>query len=154
MIKEVKEALDKIMPKTGYIFRSVRNEEKPMKGQNATKALKDAIEKMGIDRKDRNITFHSFRHGIITHLRGYGLSDAQIRMVTGQKSSRVIDGYTRFNEMYDTEVVKAMESLSSSENLELYNAIEALKILGTPEALKSIEILKANGNTNEVVLPI
>ncbi len=154
MIKEVKDALEAIMPESGFIF-SLNNGQSPLTSNRLTDAFYSAIERMGIDRKARNITFHSFRHGVVTHLRSKGLSDAKIYMVTGQKSSRVIDDYTRFNLMDDEDVIEAMDTLSSpAVDLKHHKAIEALKQLGTAEAKKAISLLTNKDNNGQSALTV
>lgn len=137
---EVKEALEKVMPKAGYIL-SFSHGESPITGNRVTQAFNRAIDRLGIERKKREIKFHSLRHGFVTNARSEGLSDAQIRVVTGQKTSRVVDGYTRFDRMDKSDIIRAMDSLSVTENPALLRAIDALKALGSNDALNAIQLL-------------
>lgn len=69
----VKQQLLEIMPESGFIF--TLNNNKPLTPQRLTEAFYRAIEKMGItkeQKEQRNITFHSFRHFLVTYLRGKG----------------------------------------------------------------------------------
>lgn len=96
----VKEALLDIMPESGYIFSFTQ--DKPITPQRLTEALYRALEHLGISKEqriERNITFHSFRHYFVTYLRGKGISDVEITSITGQKTSSVIDDYTRFDKI-------------------------------------------------------
>lgn len=108
----VKEELLNIMPESGYIFSFTQ--EKPVTPQRLTEALYRALERSGISKEqrlERNITFHSFRHFFVTYLRGKGISDAEITSITGQKTSRVIDDYTRFDKLQNHNVVAALDEL-------------------------------------------
>ncbi|QEN03292.1 hypothetical protein EW093_00745 [Thiospirochaeta perfilievii] len=69
---------------------------------------------MGINtelREQRNLTFHSFRHFLVTYLRGKGVTDAEITSITGQKTIKVIDDYTRFDKLSNHNVVAALDSI-------------------------------------------
>lgn len=104
--------LRSIMPENGYIF-SYSNGEKPLTGNRLTDSLYKALSLMGIkkeQRKERNITFHSFRHWLVTYLRGKGISNAEITSITGQKTPTVIDDYTRFDLMANNNIINALTS--------------------------------------------
>ncbi len=112
MNKIVKNQLLEIMPESGFIF--TLNKNKPLTPQRVTEAFYRAIERMGISKEqrlERNITFHSFRHFLVTYLRGKGVTDAEITSITGQKTIKVIDDYTRFDKLQNHNVVKALEEL-------------------------------------------
>lgn len=112
MNKIVKHQLIDIMPESGFIF--TLNGEKPLTAQRVTEALYRALERMGISKEqrlERNITFHSFRHFLVTYLRGKGVTDAEITSITGQKTIKVIDDYTRFDKLQNHNVVKALDEL-------------------------------------------
>ena len=111
--KEVMDQLRSIMPESSYIF-SYRNNQviKPMSAQRLTESLYFALDKMGIDqmqRKARNIKFHSFRHWLVTFLRGNGISKAEVTTMTGQKTSRVIDDYTSFDKISNRNIVAVID---------------------------------------------
>lgn len=108
----VKQQLLEIMPESGFIF-TLSNTP-----QRLTEAFYRAIEKMGItkeQKEQRNLTFHSFRHFLVTYLRGTGnvhtSEDAEITSITGQKTIKVIDDYTRFDKLQNHNVVKALDDL-------------------------------------------
>jgi integrase len=110
---DVMEALVRIIPEKGkgYIF-SFSGNNIPMSGNRLTDNFYDAIERMGIDpetRKERNITFHSFRHWFVTYLRGKGITDAEITSITGQKTATVIDDYTRYDLLENRNIVEALK---------------------------------------------
>ena len=67
-------------------------------GQNAVrKALKKAMQAVGIDYKARKITFHSFRHFFNTYLEKEDVNPAKIRAVMGHKDSTMTGLYTNWN---------------------------------------------------------
>ena len=58
-----------------------------------------ALENIGISseaRKERNITFHSWRHFYNSLMRGK-IHDAKLRQLTGHKTLAMTDHYTHFN---------------------------------------------------------
>ncbi|MGL1892160.1 MAG: tyrosine-type recombinase/integrase [Spirochaetaceae bacterium] len=108
----VKHQLIEIMPESGFIF--TYNGDSPLTPQRLTEAFYRAIEKMGISkvlREQRNITFHSFRHFLVTYLRGKGVTDAEITSITGQKTIKIIDDYTRFDKLSNHNVIAALEEI-------------------------------------------
>jgi len=56
-----------------------------------------AMENAKIDRQERNLTPHSFRHNLNTLLRDRGKDSAKIREVLGWRQERVQDRYTHFD---------------------------------------------------------
>ncbi|OQY38401.1 MAG: hypothetical protein B6229_05950 [Spirochaetaceae bacterium 4572_7] len=100
------------MPESGFIF--TLNNNKPLTPQRLTEAFYRAIEKMGItkeQKEQRKLTFHSFRHFLVTYLRGKGVTDAEITSITGQKTIKVIDDYTRFDKLQNHNVVATLDSI-------------------------------------------
>ena len=82
------------------------------------KKFRKALAKIGIDneeRKQRNISFHSWRHRYVSLMRGH-MSDEQLRIVIGHSSSKITNRYTQaipfkakkilkdpfFNKLYDS----------------------------------------------------
>ena len=68
--------------------------EKPVYERTLTDSLYTALEKLGIseaERKERNITFHSWRHFFNTFLRKQGIQDSKVQMVTGHSSVEMTD---------------------------------------------------------------
>jgi integrase len=63
------------------------------------KALYGAFKKIGIsleERKERNITFHSWRHFYNSLMRGK-IHDSKLRRLTGHKTLEMTEHYTHFN---------------------------------------------------------
>lgn len=72
----------------------------PMCDRTLTRAFYEALGMIGIDeptRKDRNITFHGWRHFFNTFLRRSGIQDAKVQMVTGHATTEMTDHYTHFD---------------------------------------------------------
>jgi integrase len=115
MTPEVKQAILNIMPEHGYIFSKVH--QKPMSGNRMTDSLYRALKLMGFSEQliaDRNIKFHSYRHWLVTYLRGKGVPDAEISSITGQKTIGIIDDYTHYDMLENTHVVNALNLFSTS----------------------------------------
>ena len=88
------------------------NRDIPIKNEDISKVLYNALEGIGIKHKhkkgtDRKITFHSWRILFNTLMRG-NVSDTKLRLMTGHKSPAMTDHYTKFN-ISDFEDVKAVQ---------------------------------------------
>lgn len=80
-----------------FIFSLPNNYFKPISYSSVNKAFKKALEKIGITeecRRNRSITFHSYRHYFNTRLRESGLPDAVTRKIIGHKSSSMTENYS------------------------------------------------------------
>lgn len=72
---------------------------RPIRNEAILKNLYKALERIGIppeERKERNITFHSWRHFYNTVMRGK-IHDAKLRQLTGHRTIRMTEHYTHFN---------------------------------------------------------
>ena len=90
-----------------------------------------AMRRAGIpedERKNKNITFHSLRHGYVSYMR-YQVSDANLRLAVGHKDKETTDIYTHQNvenlrELADTtnktfaSVIKAEEEIRKKRKKE------------------------------------
>ncbi len=98
--------------------------DKPIYERNLTDSLYTALEKLGIgeaERKERNITFHSWRHFFNTFLRKQGIQDSKVQMVTGHSSVEMTDHYTHFDvtdlkEVEEAQVVLLTQGEKSEED--------------------------------------
>ena len=75
------------------------NHNSPMSKSWIEKSLYRAMERIGIDdieRRQRNITFHSLRHTTNTILRSAGIADSKVRMITGHREESMTERYTHF----------------------------------------------------------
>ena len=79
-----------------FVF-SLDGGKKPIGANVATRALQDALEKCGVmtavERSERHITFHSWRHFFNSMLRGK-ISDTDLRQVTGHTTGAMTDHYS------------------------------------------------------------
>jgi integrase len=75
----------------GFIFYSLLP-DKPMDEKILLKGLHEALEAVGIDWRERNIVFHSWRHYYAARLADR-MSAEQIMRITGHKSKDVYDEY-------------------------------------------------------------
>ena len=83
----------------GFIFPG-KTGEKPVSHNSVNKYLNMALASLGISdnlRRERNITFHSWRHYANTKLREAGLSDPIVRSIMGHKSSKMTDHYSHID---------------------------------------------------------
>ncbi|MBI9103739.1 MAG: tyrosine-type recombinase/integrase [Spirochaetales bacterium] len=83
----------------GYLF-SRNGGTSPIQGDVLRNALQHAMREIGItdeERKERRITFHSWRHYLNTTLRSNNITDAKLRAMVGHANSQMTDHYTHFN---------------------------------------------------------
>jgi integrase len=86
----------------------------PTNDRPLSDSLFDALEKIGIteaERKERNITFHSWRHFFNTFLRRQGIHDSKVQMVTGHSSADMTEHYTHFDIGDLKEVEEAQKTI-------------------------------------------
>jgi integrase len=70
----------------------------PLWNEQILKVLYETFERIGItpeQRRERNITFHSWRHFYNTIMRGK-IHDAKLRLLTGHRTLEMTDHYTKF----------------------------------------------------------
>lgn len=82
------------------VFFSDAGKERPLSKTAIESSLYRALKKIGIDekqRRERGITFHSWRHKLTTTLRAKGVPDSIIRKLTGHRDEAMTDWYTNFN---------------------------------------------------------
>ncbi len=75
-----------------------QDKNKPLNDKTLSRGLYRALEIIGItedERKERNITFHSWRHQFNTYMRGK-VPDPKLQQVTGHRTVRMVDSYTHF----------------------------------------------------------
>lgn len=78
------------------IFYSLKNKERPIDEKAVSDAFREGLEEIGIDKdeqKKRNISFYSLRHGFNSTMVDSGLSEVQIRGVTGHSSYAMLEHY-------------------------------------------------------------
>ena len=78
------------------IFYSLRDKAKPIDEKAISEAFREALEEIGISRDaqaERNLSFYSLRHGFNTRMVDSGLSEVQIRGVTGHSSYAMLQHY-------------------------------------------------------------
>lgn len=72
----------------------------PIDHKTVQKYFKRALDSIGIaeeERKERNITFHSWRHFANTMFRESGIADSIVRNIMGHSSSQMTDLYSHFD---------------------------------------------------------
>jgi integrase len=87
------------------------NRKTPIRGKIVLNALYQALENIGItveERKERNITFHSWRHFYNSLLRGK-IHDAKLRRLTGHRTLEMTEHYTHFKIEDFQDVMKIQE---------------------------------------------
>jgi len=83
-----------------FIFHNIQRQDLPLTKHAVETGLYEAMGKIGIsdkERRDRRISFHSWRHWLNTALRSRGLPDSKLRVVTGHRSEAMSDRYTHYH---------------------------------------------------------
>jgi len=88
------------------------SKETPISKNAVSNNLYKALAQIGIDevqRRQRNLTFHSHRHTLNTIMRSEGIPDAKIRMITGHRQESMTERYTNFRKN-DIEDITQLQS--------------------------------------------
>jgi len=102
----------------GFVF-SETGGKTPIYYRSVTDGLYKVLNEIGIsenERKERNISFHSWRHFFNSLLRGKGIADTKIQKLTGHKTQAMVDHYTRFQIEDFEDVLKIQEEVFKREN--------------------------------------
>jgi len=92
-----------------------KNARTPIRNEIITSKLYKAFEKIGIspeNRRERNITFHSWRYFYNSLMRGK-IHDSKLRQLTGHKTLIMTDHYTKFNIEDFQDVLQVQENYFS-----------------------------------------
>lgn len=98
-----------------FIFRSIKG-NKPIDHKLVNDRFYSALNKVGIDepeRLNRNITFHSWRHTFTSLFRSK-ISDADLELIVGHKSTEMLDHYTHANIDKMQTIIPIQENVFSS----------------------------------------
>ena len=101
-----------IIPKKNYLFASYQNgKEKPLTRQNVWIILKRLIAQAGIK---KNISPHSLRHSLATHLLKNGVDLRALQILLGHQNLKTIEVYTHLDtsdlrEVYDKKHPRARD---------------------------------------------
>lgn len=108
--------LTQIAPHTGFIF-SVDDGITPVSTDRLPDDLYRALARMGIDenqRRERNITYHSWRHFFNTTLRAGNISDAKTQALTGHSTQQMTEHYTHFHASDFSDVMEIQNMIMGS----------------------------------------
>jgi integrase len=97
----------------GFVF-SFQTGARPVSGNRTLGALYAALDKIGItaeQRKERNITFHSWRSFANTFMRARGISGEKVRQLIRHDSTEMTEHYTDFHLEDFKDVAEAQEAL-------------------------------------------
>ena len=121
----MREELEELLRKNGngFVF-SDDGGNMPVKDERLRRSFDRALECIGINRaekKERNLTFHSWRHFLNTLLRMSDVADSKVQSVTGHRSMKMTDHYTHFDTRKFAEVREVQTELltfnSSEKNI-------------------------------------
>ena len=110
---KVQQVIDEVNSHNEYVF-SFKCGVTPVHGQRLTASLYIALDKIGVkekERKERNITFHSWRHFFNTFLRAANLTDAKVQAIIGHKTQAMTENYTKFRLDDYQEVIAIQKDL-------------------------------------------
>jgi integrase len=129
----------------GYVF-SDDGGVAPIRSELMERQLNTALGRIGIDdatRKERNLTFHAWRHFFNTFLRMANVVDSKVQSVTGHLTQKQTEHYTHFDTRQFAEVREAQTILLSA------GEGEAKKNAAKPKA-KTAPSAKAGTKKNSV----
>jgi len=97
----LKNALEKLPHNSDdeFIFSSPSSSMTPLEPTTVWRSLRTALIKAGMKEeeiKEKNITFHSWRHYFNTMMRSNNISDSKLQKMTGHKSKEMTDHYTHY----------------------------------------------------------
>jgi integrase len=98
----------------GFVFATKPRAGKPIGRTSVSVSFRKALEAIGIDeeqRKERNLTNHSWRHFFNTYLLAEDVSDAKVMAVTGHVTKKMKEHYTHFDTTSFVEVMAAQQKL-------------------------------------------
>ena len=95
-----------------FVFASPRDKGNPIHPTSISRALQNALIAQGMDLdeiKEKNITFHSWRHYFNTVMRTNNIADSKLQQMTGHKSSKMTDHYTHYG-VQDLEEISKVQA--------------------------------------------
>jgi integrase len=116
----VYETIDRVIRSTkpsSLIFYG-DNLDSPIGRNWIEKRLYEALARIGItdvERRERNLTFHSHRHTLNTILRSQGVPDCKVQKITGHRSTAMSTHYTHFRASDYAEVTQLQTQLVERE---------------------------------------
>jgi integrase len=97
---------------------------RPVNQKEVQECLYAALGMAGIpdtERRQRNITFHSWRHFFNSWMRGK-VPDAKLRRLTGHRTEEMTEHYTHFKREDYNDVAKIQEDLFGEKNDEQFKS--------------------------------
>ena len=113
----IQRALERVVAATHpqtFVFYGEKGTDRPIGARAVENWLYEAMDRAGIspaERRDRNLTFHSWRHRLNTVLRSRGLADHKLRMITGHRTQAMSDHYTHYQASDFPEVIQLQNTL-------------------------------------------
>ncbi len=92
-----------------FLFFSNTSPERPAREKMFANTLYDALEKIGIsgkDRRERNITFHSWRHFLNSYLINAKVPLLKIQSMTGHITTQMTEHYYHVDDMADVRSIQ------------------------------------------------
>jgi integrase len=113
----------------GYLF-SEDGGKKPIARSMIYREFYHALEGIKIseeERRERNLSFHGWRHFFNTTLRMANVADSKLQRLTGHKSIKMTEHYTHFNAREFTEVREIQDKLLAEPKPEVRTKREPAK---------------------------
>ena len=101
---DMKAVLDEIMPPCGLVFSL--NGVKPVGDKVISKRLYERLEDIGLDYRELNLSFHSFRHYFNTRLIAAGIQGEKVRAILGHESEQMTEHYMHLSAEDMSEIRK------------------------------------------------
>lgn len=108
-----------ITPEEGFIF-SLQGGKRPVSPKIFGMALKKALIKLGLTKeeiKERNITFHSWRHFANTVMRARNVPDPVVQSITGHSTAQMTEHYSHFNLEHQKAIMDYQRQLIAEKDI-------------------------------------
>lgn len=96
--------------KSSFVFPAKVKENQPIKVCRINEVFNKALNDIGIsedERKERNIVFHSLRHGFVSLAKSNGISDELVQKGAGHLTKAMTDHYTHETEKAEEKYIEA-----------------------------------------------
>jgi integrase len=118
----IRQELEELIQRNGagYVF-SDNDGVIPIAPEKIERQLYKALEKIGIsdkERRERNLTFHAWRHFFNTLLRMSDIADSKVQSVTGHLTQKMTEHYTHFDTRQFAEVRNVQAELLTGSTVE------------------------------------
>ena len=82
----------------------------PIATRSVNRWFDEAMERLGVDKKGRNLSPHSFRHTRISLWKQMGMPQGVLQTMVGHTEEKTTEGYVHYAETYLSEIVRKLST--------------------------------------------